>query len=409
MVSPLDVGFVRSHFPALASDWAIMENAGGTLVPRQVIERLHSYLSFNQIQPGAEFPISAQAAERIAESERLMAAMIGAEPGEVLIGPSTTMNVFLLSHAIRPWLKPGDEVIVTNLDHEANNGAWRRLAEVGVVVREWSFNLDTAALEAHDLRALLTDRTRLVCFTQCSNVVGTIHDVAGLTHIAHDAGALVCVDAVAYAPHRHLDVKALGVDFYLTSLYKIYGPHLGMLYGRRDLLRKADRLNHFFTDDDVPLRLHPGGVNHELTASLSGVTAYFDALHDRHFGPTNLPLHDRLGQVFGLIADHEETLCRPLLEFLGGHPRVRLNGSRDPDQRARVPTVTFTVKDRKADEIPTALLPHRIGIRAGDFYARRAIDTWNLGPQGGVVRASIVHYNTVEEVNRLVAALDRVI
>jgi selenocysteine lyase/cysteine desulfurase len=240
-------------------------------------------------------------------------------------------------------------------------------------------------------------------------VVGTIHDVGALTRIAHEAGALVCVDAVAFAPHRHLDVKALGVDFYLTSLYKIYGPHLGMLYGRRELFEKAACLNHWFTDGQVPLRLNPGGVNHELTASLSGVTAYFDALHAHHFGPTNLALHDRLRQVFELVAAHEEALNRPILDFLARHPRIVLNGSRDPDRARRVPTFTFTVKDRRADEIPTALLAHRIGIRAGDFYARRAIDTWGLGPRGGVVRASLVHYNTVEEAMRLVAALDAVV
>lgn len=410
MAKTLDLDFVRGHFPALADGWTIMENAGGTLVPTQVIDRLDGYLRRNQIQPGAAFPASAEAEAKIHDSQRAIAALIGADPSEVMIGPSTTMNVFLLSHAIRPWLKPGDEVIVTNLDHEANNGGWRRLAEIGVVVKEWRFDPDMCELTADGLRALLTDRTRLVCFTQCSNVVGVIHDVAAFTRIAHEAGALVCVDAVAYAPHRALDVKALDVDFYLFSLYKLYGPHLAVLYGKRDLFLKARALNHFFIGDaDIPLKLNPGGVNHELTASLSGITAYIDALHAHHVGPSNADAHERARQVFALIADHEERLNRIVLDFLGAHPKVRLNGSRDPSKATRVPTFTFTVPGRDAGTIPAALLGDRIGIRSGDFYARRAIDTWGVGPKGGVVRASLVHYNTIDEAEHLVAALDRVL
>lgn len=406
----LDLEFVRGHFPALADGWIIMENAGGTLAPTQVIDRLTDYTRHHQIQPGALFPASAEAARRISESERLMATLIGAEPGEVMVGPSTTMNVFLLAQAIRPWFKAGDEVVVTNLDHEANNGAWRRLAEVGVVVKEWRFEPETCALGADGLRRLLTERTRLVCFSQCSNVVGTIHDVAGLTRIAHESGALVCVDAVAYAPHRALDVKALDVDFYLVSLYKLYGPHLALLYGKREHLLRARALNHFFIGEtDIPLKLNPGGPNHELTAALSGITAYIDALHAHHFRPSNADAHERARQVFGLIADHEERLNERVLGLLGSHPKIRLNGRREPGKAHRVPTFTFTVAGRDAEDIPRALLDDRIGIRAGDFYARRAIDTWGLGAKGGVVRASLVHYNTIEEADRLVAALDRVL
>ncbi len=410
MAKSLDLEFVRRNFPALGDGWVLMENAGGTLMPRPVIERLTGYASHNQVQPGAAFPASAEAERKIRESERLMAELLGAEPGEVMIGPSTTMNVFLLSQAIRHWFRPGDEIVVTNLDHEANNGAWRRLAESGVVVKEWQFDPDTSALEADGLGAVLTDKTRLVCFSHCSNVVGVVHDVGELTRIAHEAGALVCVDAVAYAPHRALDVKTLDVDFYLVSLYKLYGPHLAMLYGKREHLLRARGLNHFFIgEDDVPLKLNPGGVNHELTASLSGIVAYLDALHDHHLPASNAPLHERAARVFALIADHEERLNRIVLGFLGAHPKVRLNGSRDAAKTHRVPTFTFTVAGRNSGEIPEALLGERIGIRAGDFYARRAIDAWGLGPRGGVVRASLVHYNTIDEAERLVAALDRAI
>jgi len=189
----LDVDFARGHFPGL-DDWALFENAGGTLVADTVIERVRGYMTETQVQPGAPFPASAEAARRINESERLMAAMINAEPGEAMIGPSTTMNVYLLTQAIAHWFAPGDEIIVTNLDHEANNGAWRRLAERGVTIKEWQVDPATAELEIAALDDLLTERTRLVAFSQCSNIAGGINDVAAITRRVHDAGALVCVD-----------------------------------------------------------------------------------------------------------------------------------------------------------------------------------------------------------------------
>ena len=241
----LDLDFVRAQFPALDQGWAYFENAGSSLVARPVIERLSEFASNTRVQPGYPYAPSARAAEILAENERLMAAMINAEPEEVLIGPSTTMNVYVLSHALAPLFSPGDEVIVTNLDHEANNSAWRRLAEHGISVKEWQINPETADLEIETLESLLGERTRLVCVAQCSNVVGSINDIATITRKAHDAGAWICTDAVSYAPHRRLDVKALDVDFYLFSLYKVYGPHLAILYGKRERLLEARSQNHY--------------------------------------------------------------------------------------------------------------------------------------------------------------------
>ncbi len=407
---PFDVAFARDHFPPLADGWALFENAGGTLVPRAVIERLSAYLSQTMVQPGGPFEPSELAAERIAESQRLMAAMIGAAPEEVMIGPSTTMNAYLLARAIRPWFAPGDNLVVTNLDHEANNGAWRRLAEDGVEVREWRVRPETVELEPEDLDALLDERTRLVCVTHCSNITGTLHDVAALARRVHDAGALICVDGVAYAPHRRIDVKAWDVDFYFCSAYKLYGPHLGLLYGKRKLLLEARGQNHFFIgEDNIPLKLNPGGVNHELTAALSGVTAYFDALDRRHFGETNLPLAERLTRVFDLIAAHEEELVTPFIDFLRSKPKVRIIGRPESGKTRRVPTVSFVVEGRNAASIPTAARVHKVAIRDGDFYAARLIQDLGLAGEGGVVRASMVHYNTTEEVERLIASLDPVL
>ncbi len=405
----LDVDYVRRQFPDLGG-WAMFENAGGTLVPHEVIDRVRAYMGETQVQPGAAFPASALAAERIAEAQRLLAGMINAGADEVIVGPSTTMNVYVLAHALGHWFAPGDEVIVTNLDHEANNGAWRRLAEAGVVVREWRIDPDSAELEIERLEALLGERTRLVCFTQCSNITGSIHDVAAITRLAHDCGALVCVDAVAYAPHRHIDVAALDVDFYLFSLYKLYGPHLGVMYGKREHLLRARGQNHFFVGEtDVALKLNPGGVNHELTAASAGVVAYFDALHGHHFPGANVGLGERMRQVFDIIAAHEETLARRFVDFLASKPNVRLIGRPTADRKRRAPTFSFVVEGRDSEDFPAHMLAHKVAIRAGDFYAARCIDDLGLAPQNGVVRASMVHYNTADEVDRLIRGLDEII
>ncbi len=414
MAAELDIDFVRSRFPALTDErtgaWAFFENAGGSYVPHSVIDRARAYLTETQVQPGASYEASARAAERMAEGQRLMAAMINAGADEVIIGPSTTANVYVLAQALRPLFRPGDELVVTNLDHEANNGAWRRLAEFGVTVREWRVNASTAGLETDDLEALLSERTRLVCFSHCSNVTGVFNDAAGITEMAHAAGALVCVDGVAYGPHRAVDVKALDADFYALSLYKLYGPHLGLLYGKREHLLTARGQNHFFIgEDQIPLKLVPGGPNHELTAALAGVAEYFEALYGHHSpGPEN-SLNGRLRTVFGLIAAHEEKLGTRFVDFLSSKPGVRLLGGRTGAAQEGAPTFSFLVGGRRSADIPPRLEGAKVAIGAGHFYAYRLMEALGVDPEDGVVRASMVHYNSEEEVDRLIRALDEVI
>ena len=404
----LDVAFVRAQFPNIGN-LAFFENAGGTFVPQTVIDKVCEYMSENQVQPGGDFEPSIRAAEKIAESHRLMAQMLNASPEEVTIGISTSMNIYLLAQAIRHWFAPGDEIIVTNLDHEANNGAWRRLAEFGVVIKEWRVEKDSADLEIDTLGALMTDRTRLVCVSQCSNITGSINDISEITRRVHDAGALICVDAVAYAPHGRLDVKALDVDFYALSLYKLYGPHVSLLYGKHELLLDARGQHHFFIPDkDTSMKLNPGGPNHEFTASLSGISDYFDAVYAHHFSGGNADLHQRFGDCFKLIEAHEEKMAETFLDFLNSKPNVRIVGRATADRRRRVPTFSFVVKNRDSTDFPRHLGKRGIGIRAGHFYAKRLIDALDLERQNGVVRASMVHYNTMEEVDRLIQCLDEV-
>lgn len=406
----LDVFFCRSHFPALASPWALLDNAGGSVTPRQVIERVTEYMSRYQVQLGASYALSAMAGELVEQGRVAAAALVGAAPDEIVLGPSTTMNVLVLAQALAPLFAPGDEIVVTDLDHESNSGAWRRLAERGLVIKEWQLRRDTAALELADLESLLTARTRLVCFTHCSNIVGGFHDVAAITRRVHEAGAMVCVDGVAYAPHRRVDVRALDVDFYLTSLYKTYGPHLGLLYGKREHLLAARGVNHFFIgEDDVPYKLQPGSVVHELAAGVPGILGYLDAVYEHHFGAADIDRAVRLERVFALFAEHEEALASRLIDFLRSHEHVRVLGPQSGDQRRRAPTVAFVVHGQGAGELPIAMDRAGVAIRYGHFYAHRAISALGLHERGGVVRASMVHYNTPDEIERLISALEPIL
>jgi len=402
----LNLDFVRGLFPSPCWERAFFENAGGSYVPNSVIERVTAYMRESQVQPGGAYDASALAAERMAEGQRLMAELIGADTDEVIIGPSTTTNIFVLSKAFQDSLSSGDEIIVTDLDHEANNGAWRRLAGHGIEVREWKINRETEKLEAEDLAALLTDKTRLVCFSHCSNVLGGINDVGALTKMAHKAGALVCVDGVAYAPHRALDVKALDVDFYVLSLYKVFGPHVSLLYGKREHFERLPGQNHYFLDDQIPLKLNPGGPNHEFTSGLVGVADYFEALAAHHLIDPPNTFKGRVDAVFDLMAHHEEGLAQRFADFLLSKPKVRLLGPKTDKADIRTPTFSFTIDGRAAADIPPLLEPAKAAIGQGHFYAKRLLDALGITDPGGVLRAAMAHYNTMDEVDTLIEALD---
>ncbi|PIW27638.1 MAG: hypothetical protein COW30_09800 [Rhodospirillales bacterium CG15_BIG_FIL_POST_REV_8_21_14_020_66_15] len=413
MTRSLDLPFVRAQFPdACFNDgWAFFENAGGSYVPKSVVARMTAYMSECQVQPLAPYPKSQLAARRMAEGHTAMAAMIGAEPGEVVIGPSTSMNVYVLTQALRPLWRTGDEVIVAVLNHEANSSPWRRLAEFGIVVKDWPVDAETGALRTDMLDALLTDRTRLVAFPHVSNITGDINDVAAITKQVHAAGAMVCVDGVAYAPHRAIDVKAWDVDFYLYSFYKVMGPHIGCLYGKRDRLLEARGQGHlFFAEDDVQHKLNPAGPNHETIAALAGIADYFEALAAHHFDQPANTLHARAAQVFGLIAAHEQKLAETFLDFTLNRPGLRLLGRHSAGANDRAPTFSFTVEGKSSAEVVAALTTQKVACWNGDFYAPRLLQAVGVtDTTDGVVRTSMAHYNTEEEVGRLVGALDQTI
>ncbi|MGZ3425297.1 MAG: aminotransferase class V-fold PLP-dependent enzyme [Polyangia bacterium] len=388
----LDLPRVRAQFPGLKSDWIFFDNAGGSQILKGAIDRVVEFFTTSMVQLGGSYALSQLAGERVADGARALARWMHCEPSEIVIGNSTTQLLANLTLAMAPGFQPGDEIIVTDVDHESNIGCWARLhAARGVVVKQWHVDRDTLTLRLDALERLMTENTRLVCFTQASNLVGSIHPVADITRFVHERGALVCVDGVAYAPHRPINVRAWDVDYYVFSVYKTYGPHLACVYGRHQLLAALRGINHFFIgDDEVPYKLQPGHVTYELAHALPAVVAYLESLD------------------FDAVAAHERALSARLLDFLGGVRGVHVLGERTASA-TRVPTISFTVDGAHAGEIVRAVDAHRIGIKHGDFYARRLVDRLGLGPKGGVVRASMVHYNTIDEVDRLCAVLEPIL
>jgi cysteine desulfurase family protein (TIGR01976 family) len=405
-MSSLDLEFVRSQFPAFnepsLEGFAHFENAGGSYACRQTVEWLDRYYRQTKVQPYYDFAPSRIAGQQMDAARERLAAWLNIGADELHFGASTSQNTYVLAQALREHLKPGDEIVVTNQDHEANIGVWRRLERAGLVVREWQIAPD-AELRAADLEGLLGPRTRAVAFTHCSNVVASIHPVRKLTDLVHRAGALAIVDGVSFCPHGLPDVAALGADVYLFSLYKVYGPHLGAMYLRRDLNAALPHQGHFFRVGDPGYRFTPAGPDHAQIAAVNGAVDYLEAVADRH-ALGGQPVQQRAAAVRSLFRDHETALLQPLLDFLAGHPRIRLIGRRIAAERA--PTVAFTVTGQRPGDVARQLSEQKLGVGVGNFYAYRLVKALGLDPDEGVLRASFVHYTSRGEVERLIAALD---
>jgi len=408
-MTALDLDFVRAQFPAFSEPtldgFAHFENAGGSYACRPVIERLEGYYRRNKVQPYYPSAPSREAGELMDAARLRLAAWLNVRPEELHFGPSTSQNTYVLAQALRGALRPGDEVIVTNQDHEANVGAWRRLEEAGLVVREWQVDPTTGDLPPDGLKALLSPRTRVVAFTHCSNVVGTIHPARELVELVHAAGARAIVDGVAFAPHGLPDLETIGADVYLFSLYKVYGPHLGAMYLRQDLNETLPNQGHWFNAGKPGARFVPAGPDHAQVAAVNGVVDYLEAIA-RHHGFTGAP-PAQARSVHHLFRERETALLQPLLDFLAARRGVRLIGRRNAAERA--PTVAFTAEGRRPIDLAGRLAEERIGIGAGHFYAYRLVEALGIDTAQGVARASFLHYTSPDEVARLVQALDRLL
>ena len=408
----LDLNFVRSQFPAfkdpLCKDWSFFENAGGSYVPRQVIERLNKFMVSTKVQPYAEYPMSKIAGDNMDEATELFAKMINANNKEIIIGGSTSINLYVLSNALKYSLNPGDEVIVTNQDHEANISPWRRLSEVGAKIKEWKINPETAELEIEALEKLLTNKTKIVAVTHCSNIVGSVNNLKKICELAHKNNALVIGDGVSYAPHGFPDVKEVGVDFYTFSLYKTYGPHLALLYGKEDILKKLPNQNHQFLEGNYPYTINPGGPNHEELASLIGIYDYIIDLYNHHFQDKNIPIREKIKKINNLISKHEEEIGNPILDYISKIDDLSLIGKNKISEKNRAPTIAFTHKKISSKNISEILVANKIATRNDNFYAWRCLEALGIDLQDGVVRLSLTHYNNTEDVNKLKSAFEKI-
>lgn len=405
----LDLDFVRTQFPAFAEPslqgQCFFENAGGSYTCKPVIDRLFRFYTQRKVQPYAPFEASQLGGAEMDEARARLAAMLGVASDELSFGPSTTQNTYVLAQAFRQMLSEGDVIIVTNQDHEANSGPWRRLADSGIEVREWQIDPDTGHLDPERLAALLDDKVRLVCFPHCSNVVGEINDVAAIVAQVHAVGAVVCVDGVSYAPHGLPDVGALGADIYLFSAYKTYGPHQGLMVIQRDLGMRLPNQGHYFNGGLLYKRFTPAGEDHAQIAASAGMADYIDALHGHHFAPETNPAK-RAGQVHDLMRAQEVAVLQPLLDYVDAKNSVRLLGPRIAENRA--PTVALECAT-PGNDLATLLAWHGIMTGGGDFYAHRPLQAMGVDTDKGVLRLSFVHYTGAEDVDRLIGALDQVL
>jgi cysteine desulfurase family protein (TIGR01976 family) len=403
----LDLNSIRQQFPALGRTVdgrspVFLDGPGGTQVPRRVIEAMVHYLSTCNANHGGLFRTSRESDAILAQAHQAMADLLGAaDPTEVVLGANMTSLTFHLSRSIGRTWKPGDVVLVTRLDHDANVRPWVLAArDAGAEVRVIDVRGD-GTLDTDDLARKLDSRVRLLALTCASNAIGTMPDVAAITRQAHAAGALVYLDAVHYAPHGPIDVRSWDCDFLACSAYKFFGPHVGVLWARRRLLEELQPYKLRPSSDDLPDRWMTGTQNHE---GFAGAAAAVDYLASLGAGSSQ---RERLLSAMSRIRAYETGLVRRLLAALAQRPRFRVYGlTSEADLPRRAPTVSITCADHSSEEVARHLAEHEIYVWHGNFYAVELTERLGVEAQGGLVRLGLVHYNSAEEIDRLMQALD---
>jgi cysteine desulfurase family protein (TIGR01976 family) len=416
-----DVEAVRARFPALGGQDdrqpLFLDNPGGTQVPQGVIDAITDCLLHANANLGGAFRTSRAADAVVWAAREAMADFVNAaSPREIVFGQNMTTLTFHLSRSLGLRLKPGDEILLTRMDHDANVSPWLLLArDLGLEVKFLPFDLESYEFDLAELDELIGERTRLVCINHASNLTGTINDVAAIAAKAHAVGALVYVDSVQFAPHGSIDVQALDCDFLVCSAYKFYGPHVGILWGRLPLLEELDPYRVRPAGDRAPDCFETGTLNHEGLAGTTAAVEHF-AWVGREMAGRTLVAGDagltgrRLEVRRGVTAmiDYETPLTRRLIEGLGAFEGLRVQGITNPNAFARrVPTVSLTVAGRDPKDLAEALAAEEIYVWSGHNYAVEPATALGLMDSGGVLRIGLAHYNTAEEVERILGALGR--
>ena len=402
---PLDTARIRAEFPAFRQpdlkDMAFFENAGGSYTCAPVLNRMKHFYWATKVQPYGFYPASREAGQAMDLGHKRMAQALNVPVDWIHFGPSTSANTYTLGHAFAGWLKPGEAIVVTNQDHEANSGAWRKLADRGIDVREWQIDPDTGHLALEHLDKLLDSKVRAVCFPHVSNIVGEINPVREITSRARAFGAISVVDGVSYAPHGLPDLLELGSDIYLFSAYKVYGPHQGIMAIRPSLAAELPNQGHFFNDLFPRKRLVPAGPDHAQIAASAGIADYLETVAE--IAGENVEGENAFRKAHNAMRAQETALLAPLLDYLKGRNKLRLIGPADPERRA--PTVSIALGEQGITAAER-LARHGIMAAGGHFYAYRLIEALGINPGVGVLRLSFTHYTSPEDVTRLIAALD---
>lgn len=404
---------VRGRFPSLSirdsgTRRIYLDNPAGTQVPLSVADAVREAILTRNANLGGFFETTIQSGRIWEDAHRAMADFLNAKSSEeIIIGPNMTTLTYHLSRTLgRDW-EPGDEVVCTRMDHEGNVGPWMQIAEDrGARCRLIPFSEDSWQVEPDALRSVMSDRTRLVALGYASNLTGSINRVKELTKIAKEAGALVYVDAVQYAPHRLIDVRDTGCDFVAVSAYKFFGPHLGIVWGRREVLDALVPYKLRCSSDDLPGRLETGTPQIELLAGLTAVADYLAVIGAE--GGANRSRRDGISAAFEAITDHESRLARQLVEGIADIDGLEIRGISDTTRLAeRVPTVSFTVEDVRPVSLVKLMNAENIFLWAGHNYAWEAVHQLGIEPGEGVVRIGAAHYNTQGEIGEAVESVAR--
>ena len=420
----LDLARARAQFPALSQyvngqPATFLDGPGGTQVPQRVIDAISDYLRSNNANTCGAYQTSSNTDQVIAGARSAMADLLGCDSDEIVFGPNMTTLTFAMSRAIGRELGPGDEILLTHLDHDANVSPWRALEERGVKIQLADVREEDCTLNMDDLAAKINSRTRLVAVGYASNAVGTINDVKTIVGLAHDAGALAYIDAVHYAPHGPIDVWEIKCDFLVCSTYKFFGPHMGVLYGKREHLARFTPYKVRANTNAVPQRWEWGTLNHECIAGITACVEYLAelGLHTSHVAPDALVLGGRAGapaprrrevlqSAYRAIRAHERNLCEHMLRGLAEIPGLRLYGISDPARiDSRCPTFAVRIKGHSPLELATELGERGIFTWDGNYYALNLTERLDLEKDGGFLRIGFVHYNTKGEVDRVLSEL----
>ncbi len=412
----LDLAWVRAQFPALAQTInghpaVFLDGPGGTQVPQPVIDAIADYLARNNANTGGAYQTSRNTDRMIAEARAAMADFLNCDADEIVIGANMTALTFAMSRALGRELGPGDEIVLTLLDHDANFSPWKALQEEdkGVVIRSVKFNHADCTLDMHDLAAKIGDRTRIVAVGYASNAVGTINNVAEVVRLARQAGALSYIDAVHYAPHRPIDVRALDCDFLVCSTYKFFGPHLGVLYGKREHLQRLHPYKVRPNTNNIPNCWEWGTLNHEGIAGIKPCVDYWEAL-GRRANPALTTRRAAILSAYETIHQHEQEMTERMIAGLLAIRGLKLYGITDPRRfQNRVATFAVRVEGQTPLELATKLGERGFFTWDGNYYALNLTEQLDVERLGGFLRIGLVHYNTLEEVESLLAALREIV